>query len=123
MGTIFIAMKVSHTTHYITPPTELLGRLSALAAVAAFSNALGHKDLYNQAKDAYHKLSSQWDDHAQAQAKAQSHTTWLGGGDTYLAHRSNEWEWDYKVWNEIAKSCNNNELQNSLRKYLDIRNK
>ena len=116
-------MKVTHTTHFFTPPAELSGRLSALAAVAAFANALGLTDLYNQAKDAYHKLSSQWDAHAQAQAKAQSHTTWLGGGDTYLAHRSNEWEWDYKVWNEMAKSYNNYELQNSLRKYLDILNK
>lgn len=120
-------MKVTHTTHFITPPTELLGRLSALAAVAAFANTLRLTDLYNQAKDAYNNLSNQWDSHAQAQAKAQSHTTWLGGGDTYLAHQSNNWEWDYKlstsIVQEYAKTHSTYDIQNELKRLLGNINK
>lgn len=113
-----MAIRVNHSTHFISPPSELTNILSKLAYVAALAKSLGLTDLFNQARDTYRKLSEQWDANAKAQAKSNSHTDWLGGGDTYLVHNSNNWEFDYSTCEIFVKSKNKHEQQIELNDLL-----
>lgn len=62
-----MAIQVSHSTYYISIPSELEIRLNNLAAAAAFAQILGNISLFNQAKDAYHKLGNEWYDNPLAE--------------------------------------------------------
>lgn len=118
-----MAIRINHSTHFISPPAELTNVLSNLAHVAALAKSLGLIDLFNQARDTYHNLSKQWDANAEAQAKAKSHTDWLGGGETYLVHTSNNWDFAYSTCEIFIKSQSSYEQQVELKKALDKLNR
>ena len=113
-----MAIRVNHSTHFINPPLELTNILNKLAYAAVLAKSLELTDLFNQAQDTYRKLSGQWDANANIQAKAKSHTDWLGGGDTYLVHSSNDWEFTYNFWEMFVKSKNKQEQQTELNNLL-----
>ena len=126
-------MKVTYRTHFISAPKEVTDRLCDLVLIAAYAEYLGITNLFNQAKEAYTKLASEWDSYANAQAKAKSQSqkkwSWLGAGDedTYITNNTNKWESDFRpirmVIEEYAKTHNVFELQNELKKFLDNINK
>ena len=126
-------MKVTYRTHFISAPKEVTDRLCDLLLIAAYAEYLGITNLFNQAKEAYTKLASEWDSYANAQAKAKSQSQkkwgWLGIGDedTYITNNTNKWESDFRpirmVIEEYAKTHNVFELQNELKKLLDNINK
>lgn len=87
-----MAIKVPHSTYYVSPPNELSTRLENLAATAAFAQLLGETSLFNQAKDAYHKLGNEWYAKASSEAEKKSHKNWLGGGETYIVHTPLKWD-------------------------------
>jgi len=99
-----MAIKVSHSTHYISPPNELSTRLENLAATAAFAQFLGDISLFNQAKDAYHKLGKEWYDKACNEADKKSHKNWLGGGETYIVHTPLKWSSEFESGKLIIES-------------------
>jgi len=104
-----MAIKVSHSTYYISIPSELEIRLSNLVATAAFSQILGNISVFNQAKDAYHKLGSEWYDNACKEADKKSYKNWLGGGETYLVHNPLKWDSDLNGYMIIIE-CQSNGL-------------
>lgn len=71
-----MAIKVPHSTYYVSPPNELSTRLENLAATAAFAQILGETSLFNQAKDAYHKLGNEW--YAKANSEAEKNPIRIG---------------------------------------------
>lgn len=87
-----MAIQVSHSTYYISIPSELEIRLNNLAAAAAFAQILGNISLFNQAKDAYHKLGNEWYDNACKESDKKSYKNWLGGGETYLVLKPLKWD-------------------------------
>lgn len=99
-----MAIKVPHSTYYISPPNELSTRLENLAATAAFAQILGETSLYNQAKDAYHKLGKEWYDMACSEADKKSHKNWLGGGETYIVHTPLRWNSEFESGKLIIES-------------------
>lgn len=99
-----MAIKVSHSTHYISPPNELSTRLENLAATAAFAQILGETSLFNQAKDAYHKLGNEWYEKARSEADKKSYKNWLGGGETYIVHTPLRWDSEFESGKLIIES-------------------
>ena len=99
-----MGIKVSHSTYYVSPPNELSIRLDNLAATAAFAQILGDTSLFNQAKDAYHKLGKEWYDKACCEADKKSHKNWLGGGETYIVHTPLKWSSEFESGKLIIES-------------------
>ena len=99
-----MAIKVSHSTHYVSPPDELSIRLENLAATAAFAQLLGDTSLFNQAKDTYHKLGNEWYVKANSEAEKKSHKNWLGGGETYIVHTPLRWDNEFYVCKAYIES-------------------
>ena len=120
-------MKVTYRTHFTSAPKEVTDRLCDLVLIAAYAEYLGITNLFNQAKEAYTKLASEWDSYANAQAKAKWGWLGIGDEDTYITNNTNKWESDFRpirmVIEEYAKTHNVFELQDELKKLLDNINK
>lgn len=102
-----MAITVSHSTYYISIPSELEIRLNNLVATAVFAQILGNTSLFNQAKDAYHKLGKEWYDNACMEADKKSYKNWLGGGKTYFVHKPLKWDSDSKFYKMTIECLSN----------------
>lgn len=69
--------------HTISPPVELTNKLFELQRAGAYAKLLGEDNLYNQLKEAFNSLKSQWEAHASSLCEKKTKTNWLGGGDVY----------------------------------------
>ena len=119
-------MKVTDTFYSVKAPHELQERLSELCAICYYAKSLGLNDLSKQAKDTYFKLSEQWDEQAQKEAKKKSAGWFLqviGGGSYYSVDSSNKWEDESWLWDSISKASTNTERQKELKRLLDKINK
>lgn len=78
-----MAIRVNTNYHTISPPAELNDKLFALQRAGAYAKLLGEDNLYNQLKEAFNSLKSQWEAHASELCEQKTKTNWLGGGDVY----------------------------------------
>ncbi len=78
-----MAIRVTTNYHTIYSPTELNEKLNAIQIAGALAKCLGENKLYNQLKDTFNNLKSQWESQASELCKKKTKTNWLGGGDVY----------------------------------------
>ena len=78
-------MAISVTTNYHTiySPAELNEKLNTLQFAWAYAKLLGEDKLYNQLKETFNSLKTQWESYASELCKQKTKTNWLGGGDVY----------------------------------------
>ena len=78
-------MAISVTTNYHTiySPAELNEKLNTLQFAGAYAKLLGEDKLYNQLKETFNSLKTQWESYASELCKQKTKTNWLGGGDVY----------------------------------------
>lgn len=100
-----MSIKVSRSTYHISPPRELEIKLENLVSTAAFAQFMGNTSLFNQAKEAYHKLGNDWYDRARREAEKKSYTNWLGGGETYIVFNPLNWDYSFDIATQIIKQC------------------
>lgn len=78
-----MAIGVTTNYHTIYSPQELNDKLQVLQFAGAYAKLLGENKLYNQLKETFNSLKSQWESHASELCKQKTKTNWLGGGDVY----------------------------------------
>lgn len=113
-----MAINVRTEYYWIEAPEAYNSKAQDLALIAGIAKRFNRMDLYNQAKDAYLKLSNWWKQEGETLAKKKTSINWIGAGKKYMVNSMMPWEFYDKFGTAFAEIMPLEECAEELKKAL-----